>query len=178
MMNYNILATTESINISRSCSELWMNLRAAGDEAPKVNRSRVKGLILAYTNMDPIEAVHRLREHMTREPSRYGFVHRVMPILNWVPTSIEAIVEEVRNQSPRIGNEDSFRVTLEKRRTDLRSREIIEPVAHIIDQPVDLENPDWVILVEVLGKETGVSVVRRADILNIQKEKHALSLEW
>ncbi|MCW4049777.1 MAG: THUMP domain-containing protein [Candidatus Bathyarchaeota archaeon] len=173
-MKYNILATTDQISVSQACSELWMNLRAAGDEEPKVNRARVRGLILAYTNMDPVEAVHGLREHMTREPDRYKAVYRVMPITKWIPTDIERIVAEVKEQASRMSDGESFRITLEKRRTQLRSQEFIDPVAAVIDNPVNLENPDWVVLVQVLGNETGVSVVKPEDILNIQKERYAL----
>ncbi|MGB9622527.1 MAG: THUMP domain-containing protein, partial [Candidatus Bathyarchaeia archaeon] len=43
-------------------------------------------------------------------------------------------------------------------------------VASRIDRRVDLENPDWVILIEVFGKTTGVSIVNPKSILNIPKE--------
>jgi len=36
---------------------------------------------------------------------------------------------------------------------------------------VDLEKPDWVVLIEVLGDTVGVSVVKPGDMLNVQKER-------
>ncbi len=176
-MKYNLLATTDQLGLSQATSELWMNLRAIGDDKPKVDRSRIKGLILAYTGFDPREAVGLLRRRMGEEPGRYGAVYRVMPIMAWVNTDVDEIVAEVREQASRMGAGESFRVTLEKRRTRLRSLEVIEPVAAVIDNPVDLENPDWVVLVEILGNETGVSVIRPADELNVQKERYRLSAE-
>ena len=176
-MKYNLLATTDQLGLSQASSELWMNLRAIGDERPRVDRARIKGLILAYTSLDPREAVHLLRRHMEAEPGRYSAVYRVMPILAWVKTEVEEIVEEVKEQATRMGAGESFRVTLEKRRTWLRSLEVIEPVAEIIDNPVDLESPDWVVLVEILGSETGVSVIKPVDTLNVQKEKYRLSMK-
>jgi tRNA acetyltransferase TAN1 len=176
-MKYNLLATTDQLGLSQASSELWMNLRAIGDKEPRVDRSRIKGLILAHTSFDPQEAVGLLRRHMGEEPGRYRAVYRVMPILAWVKTDVDEIVAEVRHQASRIGDGESFRVTLEKRRTRLRSLEVIEPVAEAIDNPVDLENPDWVVLVEILGNETGVSVMKPADELNVQKERYRLSAE-
>jgi len=176
-MKYNLLATTDQLGLSQASSELWMNLRAIGDEKPKVDRSRIKGLILAYTNLDPREAVHLLRRHMGEDSDRYRTVYRVMPILAWVKTDVEEIATEVREQAERMGPRESFRVTLEKRRTRLRSLEVIKPAAEVIDNPVDLENPDWVVLVEILGSETGVSVIKPVDTLNVQKERHKLSTE-
>jgi tRNA acetyltransferase TAN1 len=176
-MKYNLLATTDQLGLSQAGSELWMNLRAIGDEEPRVDRSRIKGLILAQTDLDPREAVSLLRRHMGEEPGRYRAVYRVMPILAWVNTDVDEIAAEVRQQASRIGAGESFRVTLEKRRTRLRSLEVIEPVAEVIDNPVDLENPDWVVLVEILGNKTGVSVIKPVEKLNIQKERYRLSTE-
>jgi tRNA acetyltransferase TAN1 len=177
VMDYNLLATSDQLSVSQACSELWMGLRAAGDPEPRVNRSRVKGLVVARTSMDPVEAVHGLRAHLASDPGRLGSVYRVMPVQAWAETSVDRVVDAVRALAVVMGPGDSFRVTLEKRRTQLRSLEIIDAVASAIEMRVDLENPDWVVLVEVVGNETGVSVVRPSDILNVQKERAALSSE-
>ncbi len=174
-MDYNILATTEKITMSAASSQLWMNLRAIGDPEPKVSRSRIKGIVMAETTLDPIEAIIKLREHMESEVERYDKLFRVFPIVARVPTEIEAIVEEVQRQAGVIEEGQKFRITLEKRETEIRSLEIIEPVAAVIERDVDLKNPDWVILIEVMGKMTGVSVMPPEGMLNVQKERYALS---
>ena len=53
--------------------------------------------------------------------------------------------------------------------------EIIEAVAEVLDRIVDLESPNWVVLVEVVGRNTGISIIRPEDMLNVQKEKYELS---
>ena len=173
-MEYNLLATTDKITMSGASSQLWMNLRAVGDPEPKVNKTHVKGVIQGATTLDPVEAILLMREHMKSEMGRYDKLYRVMPILSWVSTGIDAIVAEVEVQKEKMGEDEKFRVTLEKRRTDLRSREVIEAVAEVIDNPVDLENPDWVVLVEIMGGHTGVSVVRDEALFNVQKERAAI----
>lgn len=174
-MDYNILATTEKITMSAASSQLWMNLRAIGDPEPKVSRSRIKGIVMAETTLDPIDAIIKLREHMESEVKRYDKLFRIFPIVARVPTEIEAIVEEVQRQAGVIEEGQKFRITLEKRETEIRSLEIIEPVAAVIERDVDLKNPDWVILIEVMGKMTGVSVMPPVGMLNVQKERYALS---
>ena len=174
-MDYNILATTEKITMSAASSQLWMNLRAIGDPEPKVSRSRIKGIVMAQTTLDPIEAIIMLREHMESEVERYDRLFRVFPIVARVPTVIETIVEEVQRQAGVIEEGQKFRITLEKRETEIRSLEIIEPVAAVIERDVDLKNPDWVILIEIMGKMTGVSVMPPEGMLNVQKERYALS---
>jgi len=60
---------------------------------------------------------------------------------------------------------------VEKRFTTTHSKEIIEKVAAIIKRKVDLSNPDKVVLIEVVGAFTGVSVLNPQDIVSVQKEK-------
>ena len=174
-MEYNLLATTDKITMGAASSQLWMNLRAVGDPEPKVNKSRIKGIIQGYTTLDPVEAILQLRARMMDEPERYDKLFRVMPVLSWVDTTIEAIVAEVDAQKAKMGEGDTFRVTLEKRKTELRSLEIIDPVADAIDNVVNLEEPDWVVLIEVMGDKTGVSIIPAEAMLNVQKECVGLS---
>jgi len=176
-MDYNLLATTEPIYTSQACSELWINLRAIGDESPKTNRSRIKGVILGRTEMDPVDAIQAMRKTMETDPAKLKLLYRILPIQKWVITEIPTIVDAVKEMISVIREDESFRITLEKRRSQLRSLEIITPVAEVIDRSVDLETPDWVILIEVMGKETGVSVIKPNDMLNIQKERYRLSVK-
>jgi tRNA acetyltransferase TAN1 len=160
-----------------ACSQLWMNLRAIGDTEPKVNKTKIKGIIKAWTIIDPVEAILKLRKHMSHEPYRYDKIFRVLPIINRVETSLDLIVAEVESQKEKIGKHETFRITVEKRKTELRSMEIIKKVANIIDQKVDLREPDWVVLIEIMGKTTGVSIIHPESILNVQKESYKLSLK-
>jgi tRNA acetyltransferase TAN1 len=66
---------------------------------------------------------------------------------------------------------DSFRITVEKRHTQLRSSDIISAVARRIRNHVNLDQPDWTILIEIIGGQTGVSVLRKDDIFSSVVEK-------
>jgi tRNA acetyltransferase TAN1 len=62
-------------------------------------------------------------------------------------------------------------VTAEKRFTQISSKELIEAAAAGIKRKVNLSKPDKVVLIEVLGGFTGVSIVKPEEILSILKEK-------
>ena len=173
----NLLATSEIWSESEACSELWMLLRAVGDETPVVDRSPIRGLIEAKTGLDPLEAIGRLRSELEKRPEGFRVLLRVMPVEVMVPTDLEGFAEAVRGLAPRIGEDESFRITLEKRRTHLGSREVIDAVAEGIDRRVDLEGYDWNVLIEIMGKTTGISVIPRHGVLNVQKEKAGLPSE-
>jgi len=171
----NLLATSEIWSESEACSELWMLLRAVGDETPVVDRSPIKGLIAARTNLEPVEAIGRLRSELAENPEGFRVLLRVMPIEMMVPTDLEVIMDAVHRLASKIGEKESFRITLEKRRTHLRSRKVIDAVAERIDRRVDLEGYDWNVLIEIISKTTGISVIPRHGVLNVQKERARLS---
>jgi tRNA acetyltransferase TAN1 len=171
----NLLATSEIWRESEACSELWMLLRAVGDESPAVDRTRIRGLISARTSLDPLEAIRRLREELERDPEGIKVLLRVIPVQAVVESDTDTIKEASHRMSTRMGEGESYRITVEKRRTGLRSRELIEAVAEGLPQRVDLENPDWIVLVEVMGNATGVSVIPPDGVLNIQKERALLT---
>lgn len=58
-----------------------------------------------------------------------------------------------------------------KQHTDLSMVDIIEAAAAEVNTPVDLEDPDKIVLIEVMGRLTGISVIKPSDILAIVKEK-------
>jgi tRNA acetyltransferase TAN1 len=170
-----LLATSDIWSASAACSELWMLLRAVGDETPSVYRTRVKGLIAAETSLEPLEAIRRIRGELMERPESFKNLLRIIPVEATIPTEIDEIVETAQGLAEKIPGDESFRVTLEKRRTKLRSREVIDAVAEKIDRKVNLGDPDWVVLVEIVGKRTGVAVVPRDGILSVQKERAQLA---
>jgi len=175
--NFNILATTERINESKACSELWMLLRAAGDESPIVDKVGIWGIVVARTSLEPAEAVAKMREEYLKKPEAIQALYRVIPIQWLVHSTMEEIVKTAHELSVAIGVDDSYRITIEKRRTNLSSNELVTAIADPIERRVDLDNPDWVILVEIAGGVTGVSVIHPRAILNVQKERARLAME-
>lgn len=171
--NFNLIATTNRREESWGCTELWMLLRDIEDPKPTVDRSGIYGLIAARTNLNPVEAINKLRAELGRRPKVFRHLLRLIPVEIVVPSEIERMKEAVLSLSGRIGKEESFRITVEKRRTTLRSREIIDAIAKGINRKVDLENPDWIVLIEVIDKYTGISVIKPRDILNTVKEHSA-----
>jgi tRNA acetyltransferase TAN1 len=135
----------------------------------EVSRTHVSGLLACRTALDPFEVVHRLREFALENPYQFRFAIKFTPIEMCVETAIPQIVDAAEKLMPKIG-EDSFRVSVRKRHTELDSMEVIIAVAHVIPKRVDLDNPDWTVLVEIVGEWTGVSVLREDDdILSVMK---------
>lgn len=168
-MEFNLIATTHRGLEHEASSELFALLTQIGDETPDVMRTRLRGLLIAETNLQPTKVVEEIRKIVIEDPLRIRYLLRLIPIDDVVDTNIEKIVDAVSGLALKIEKNNTFRITVEKRRTNLSSSDIINSVAKIIDRPVNLENPEWIVLIEIIGRFTGVSVIKPNHILNVIK---------
>jgi len=171
LKEFNLLASTSRGYEKYARSELRFLFEKIGDTSPLIERTGVSGLIAVKTSIDAIEAVRRFRTLLQQSPYEFRFILRIIPIEKVVHTDLDLIQRAVAELSSKIEEDETFRVTVEKRFTTTHSREIIEKVAMNVKRKVNLTNPDKIILIEVLGGFTGVSVLKPQDILSIQKEK-------
>jgi tRNA acetyltransferase TAN1 len=146
-------------------------LEQVGDPEAQVGKSGVRGLIVAKAGLDPFEVVKRLRKILVERPYEFRYMLRIIPIEAIVSTDLRAIADRANELSSKIAEEETFRVTVEKRFTTLHTNEIVEAVAASIKKKVNLSRPDRIILIEVVGESTGVSVIKPEDIISVMKEK-------
>ena len=171
LKEFNLLASTSRGYEKYARSELRFLFEKIGDTSPVIERTGVSGLIAVKTNMDAIETVRRFRTLLQQSPYEFRFILRIIPIEKVVHTDLDLIQQAVTELSSKIEENETFRVTVEKRFTTTHSKEIIEKVAANVKREVNLTNPDKIILIEVLGGFTGVSVLKPEDILSVLKEK-------
>jgi tRNA acetyltransferase TAN1 len=169
--DFNLLATTSRGNEEDLCSEIWYLLREMGDEAVEVEKTGVTGLIRVRTALNPFDVVKELREILEKRPWEFRYTLRVIPIERVVRTDLGEIQRAATELASKIGEGETFRVTVEKRFTALSSQEIVEAAAENVERKVDLEKPDKIVLVEVVGRLTGISVIEPREILSVMKEK-------
>lgn len=171
LTDFNLLATTYRGNEANACSELRYLLEQIGDPAANVAKTGISGLIVAKTALDPFEVIKRLREILKERSYEFRYMLRIMPIEKVLRTNLEQIRNAAAELSPKIAEDETFRVTVEKRFTVTSSRDIIEAAAAVVKRKVNLSKPDKILLIEVLGGFTGISLARPDDIISVLKEK-------
>jgi tRNA acetyltransferase TAN1 len=170
--DFNLVATTSRGNERPMCNELFYLLKEElGDSEPQTSKTKIKGLIVGKTTLDPFVAIEKLRAILVERPYEFRYALRIVPIERVVPTDLEEIKRATQELAARIGEEESFRVTVEKRFTALHSKEIIEAAASGIKRKADMNNPDRILQIEVLGALTGISLLKPCDVLSVLKEK-------
>src|ERR687898_1375158 len=178
-MNFNLLVTTYRHRECDALDELTLLLQRFGDESPILEIQEVSGIILAITNLNPFKLTTKYKELLAEEPWQFRYILRSIPIERSFYTDLINIDIEVENLvMKKLKRNDSFRITIEKRHTSLRSKEIISSIANKLSRyKVSLENPNWIILIEIIGNKTGISVLKEIDIFSSVMEKRKSSYQ-
>jgi len=150
---------------------LYLLRETLGDLSAEASKTGVRGLIAAKTSLNPLDVVARFRAILHERPYEFRYALRIVPIQRITSTDLEQIRCVAKELSSGISENESFRVTVEKRFTALHARDFIEAVATGIQRKVDLDNPNKILLVEVLGGLTGLSLIEPHGILTVLQEK-------
>jgi tRNA acetyltransferase TAN1 len=156
-------------------NELIDILDELGDSDVTISVSSMSGIITVQTKLDPIEVVRKMKEMLLDEPWSIRYCLRVIPVQKIVETNIEEIEKIISSISNQIEEKESYRILIEKRNSDISSKEIITKIASNIKNKVSLDFPDKVILIEILGIVTGISILKKSDILSLEKTKRSMS---
>jgi len=135
----------------------------------------MSGILTAQTKLEPIKVVKKMKEILLDQPWSIRYCLRIIPIQSVIETKIEVIERAISNISNQILDGETYRILIEKRNSDISSKEIITKIAHEIKNKVSLDFPDKIILIEVLGGMTGISILKEEDILSIEKTKRSMS---
>ena len=172
LKDFNLLATTSRGNEKQMCSELSYLLKEElGDLQPVVEKTGIRGLVAAKTSLNPRAVNEKFRAILQERPYEFRYALRIIPVERVVPTDLDEVKRVAAELAANIGENETVRVTVEKRFTSLHSRDFIEAVATGIDRKVDLKNPDKILLVEVVGGLTGMSLIKPSEVLAVVKEK-------
>jgi len=171
LKEFNLLVTTSRGYESYARGELQNLFEKVGDDAPTVERTGISGLIVVKSVLNPFEVIEQFRRILHERPYEFRYTLRIIPIERVVRTDLNEIERAVAELGSKIREKETFRFTVEKRFTGIHSREIIERAAANVKRKVDLAKPDKIILIEVVGDLTGLSLIKPEDVLSVLKEK-------
>jgi tRNA acetyltransferase TAN1 len=174
MLNkFNLIASTFRYREFDAIDEMLELLDVIGDSDAYFEVTNISGLITGNTRLDPFQVIEKFKGIVRSEDWRFRYVLRVIPIesvTNSNPSDITMVATELSKR--KISSSDSFKLSVEKRHNSyLRSSDLINTIAKDIDNPVDLETPNWIVLIEVLGNVTGIAVLHHDQIFNSTFEK-------
>ncbi len=103
--DFNLVATTSRGNERPMCNELYYLLKdELGDPDPQATKTKIRGLIVAKTTLDPFVAIEKLRAILKERPYEFRYALRIVPIERVVPTDLQEIkrvTQELASQNRR-----------------------------------------------------------------------------
>ena len=177
ILNFNLIVSTYRHKEKRLQEELLDLLREFGDPDPYFEITSISGILLVYTKIDPFEVVRRFKQLIYDTPWTIRYILRAIPVEMAVMTNLGEIRNGIKKLIFKMEDLDTFRITIEKRHNNaLESSEIIKAIGNDIDNTVNLKNPDWIILVEIVEQMAGISVLRSNQIFSsiVEKRNNAL----
>lgn len=170
MYAFNLLVSCSWGTHREAKEEIMKALRKLGDEEPSVRRTLAEGIVGVKTSLNPREVVRGLRRLFEEDPLVLQYTVKWVPVDLWTYSDLESMREAVAELGKSIDADERWRMTVEKRRyTRHHKIEIIRDLAELIDRKVDLENPDKILRIDIIGKYAGVSLLRPKDVFSAAK---------
>jgi tRNA acetyltransferase TAN1 len=175
-MDFNLIISTFRGRETEAADEFRQLAVEFTSQNPTLAVTGIKGLIIVNVVTDPIKIVSIFKEIIEKEPWHFHYILRVIPVEAVCKTDLTEITSLACKLSRKIPKASSFKIVIEKRFCMIKSNLIISKIADKIEAKVNLRSPEWVVLVEVLGKKTGISVLKPDQILSVTKTKRNFHL--
>ena len=167
----NLLITCARNLETETKNEIEKILGEVGDQEPEILNVGMRGILMVNTNIESSRIIDWVKDKVVEEPWFIRYCLRIIPIQSITETEMSKITENVIKLKDVMQQNDSYRITIEKRNTDMSSTEIITEIADIFPNKVSLNQPDWIVLIEILGDKTGISILKDTEIFSLDKAK-------
>lgn len=170
MYNFNLLVSCSWSAYGKAKKEIFQVLELLGDKQLFVKPTLAQGIIGVKTSLNPKDAVREIQKLFNNGQFVFEYTLKWVPVDLWTFSDIKSMKEAVAGLRDKIQPGERWRITLEKRRFTLYHKiDIIQELAQLIDEKVDLEKPDKILRVDIIGKYAGISVLSPHDVFSTVK---------
>ncbi len=170
MKNFNLLVSSSRYNETNAKAELWFTLLMCGDKYPIILDLEFSGLITALTNLHAKDVIQKIKTLLDNDPNFFQYILKIIPIDFVCETKVNIIKQIIQqNYINFIDKNETFRIILKRRNHESINRNnFIDIIAEKINNKVDLENPNKIIRIEILGNSCGITFLKPNDILKFK----------
>ena len=166
MVNANLLITHNPSRAGSAKEEVEKAFKAIKQKA-KFLKSEIEGVFKLRVG-NPNKTVKSLNK-LKNKKSIFEHTFHWVPIDKWTSTNIKAMQKDIKNLQKGIKKTERWKMDLHKRHFDMPSTELIIKLTEIVDKPkVDLDNPQKIIEVQIMGKKAGLALLSKDEILTIK----------
>ena len=149
--------------------EVLRVLKRLGDAQARVRWTAVEGIAVVETTLDNHQVIHWCRNLFRNQTEPFDFAVKWVPVDYWCATDLATIKRVIDTKlTKRIAPSEAWAMRAYKRRWQrCHTAEIVLELASGINRAVDLSQPDWIVWVDIIGRQTAVSLLRRDEIFSI-----------
>ena len=165
MPDANLLVTHDPSHEGSAKEVVEKALKAVKQKA-KFLKSDVEGVFkLRVGNAKKtVKSLNKLK----KKKSMFEHTFHWIPIDKWVATNVKAMQKEIKKLQKGIGKNEKWKMDLQKRHFEMSQTGLILQLTEVVDrQKVDLENPQKIIEVQIIGKKAGLALLNKDEILSL-----------
>ena len=168
MVDANLLVTHEPSHAGSARENVENALKAIKQKA-KFLKSDVDGVLNLRVG-NPKKIVKSLSK-LKNKKGMFEHTFHWVPIEKWVTTNVKAMQREIKKLQKGIKKTEKWKMDLHKRHFDMPSTELIMKLTEAVDKPkVDLDAPQKIIEVQIIGKKVGLALLNKDEILSLSKK--------
>ena len=168
---FNLLVSFNPNHARTAKAELIQVLQKIG-ESPRIAETGAEGLFKVVVS-DGRKVVSRLRKLCSADPNLFTATHRFTPVDRWCKSTVSQMQKLIKSASAGIASTDKWKLGLTKRHWNkLEGSKLIIKLTDVINhEHVDLESPQKVIQVDIIGDQAGISLLNPEDLLDAGEAK-------
>lgn len=170
MFAYNLLVTFHGNQRGHSEQEVRERMKDLGVYVERLETCEVEGVFLIQAGGDAKALVSQLKRLCHDDPAGFQYTHHWVPIERWMPSEREEIRKNAMELGKGIGENETWMMHLHKRHMAEHYDDLIAFLTEPLNRgKVDLTDPDRILAVEILGKNTGMSLLTGNEMLDVNK---------
>ena len=166
MVDANLLVTHDHSHAGSAKVEVEKVLKAVKKKA-KFLKKDIDG-VFKLRIPNPKKVVKSLGK-LKRKKGMFEHTFHWVPIDKWVLTNVKTMQKEIKKLQKGIKKTEKWKLDLHKRQFDkIHFTELVLKLTEVVDKPkVDLESPQKILEVQVMGKKTGLSLLNKDELLTV-----------
>ncbi|MGD0816888.1 MAG: THUMP domain-containing protein [Methanomassiliicoccales archaeon] len=175
MVAGNMLVTFRPNQKGHAENEIRSRLNDVNAYVDSIEHTNVEGVCEIRVLGDPKDVVADLKKLCFQDPEQFPYTHHWVPIEKWVEPYMEEMLKVMTGYGETITANERWMLHLHKRHIGKHSSDIIEKLTAPINKGiVDLENPQTIVIVELMGNRAGMSLVRSEELLDVIKVRELI----
>ncbi|MBN2454355.1 hypothetical protein JXB11_02310 [Candidatus Woesearchaeota archaeon] len=168
---FNMLVTYDPNHRGIAEMELKEVMKQVG-AVPRIAPTEVDGLFKVAVK-DSRKTAVSIATLVMKNPAVFMSTHHYTPVDTWVKSEVPAMQQAVKKAADSIGNSERWKMGLNKRHWNkMDSVPLIIKLTDVISkQKVDLNNPQKIVQVEIIGKEAGVALLKPNELVDVPRIK-------